>query len=107
METPHSAMKFQILFLFLLLTCMYPSVAPGPMSSYENCCLTYAVVKKKNIGNIGKQVESYRIQESDGGCNIPAVVFTMKNSKTICAEPNQTWVNKVIQKLNKKKADTM
>uniref|UniRef100_A0A8C2K5H2 Chemokine (C-C motif) ligand 25b n=2 Tax=Cyprinus carpio TaxID=7962 RepID=A0A8C2K5H2_CYPCA len=107
METPHSAMKFQILFLFLLLTCMYPSVAPGPMSSYENCCLKYADVKKKNFWNIGKHAESYRIQESDGGCNIPAVVFTMKNSKTICAEPNLPWVNKAIQVLNKKKAATM
>ncbi len=39
--------------------------------SYENCCLKYANVKK----SIRRHVASYRVQETDGGCNISAVVW--------------------------------
>uniref|UniRef100_A0A671MLL8 Chemokine (C-C motif) ligand 25b n=1 Tax=Sinocyclocheilus anshuiensis TaxID=1608454 RepID=A0A671MLL8_9TELE len=85
-------MKFQILVFLLLLTCMYPSVAQG---SYENCCLNYAKVKK----SIRRHVVSYRMQETDGGCNIPAVVFKLKKSKTICVDPRLPWVQQVVQKM--------
>ncbi|XP_059384728.1 C-C motif chemokine 21-like [Carassius carassius] len=102
METQHSAMKFQILFFLLVLTCMYPSVAPSP-SNYENCCLKYAKIKK----DIWKNVVSYRKQEADGGCNIPAVVFIMKRMKRIiCVDPYLPWVEQMIQKIDKKKAGT-
>ncbi|KAK9966263.1 hypothetical protein ABG768_003385 [Culter alburnus] len=97
METQHSAMKFQILVLILLLACMYPSVAQG---SYENCCLKYIVGVRKSMR---RNIESYRVQETDGGCNIPAIVFKLKRSKTLCADPRQNWVQQLMQKIDGKK----
>ncbi|XP_051768699.1 C-C motif chemokine 25b [Ctenopharyngodon idella] len=100
METQHSAMKFQILVLILLLACMYPSVAQG---SYENCCLKYIVGVRKNMR---RNIVSYRVQETDGGCNIPAIVFKLKKQRTLCADPKQSWVQELMQKIDKKNTGT-
>ncbi|RXN31909.1 C-C motif chemokine 25-like protein [Labeo rohita] len=91
MEKQLSTMKFQILIFILLLACMYQSVAQG---SYENCCLKYADIKSKK--GFRRHVEGYRIQEADGGCNIRAVVFTLKNKKMVCVEPNLPWVQEEV-----------
>ncbi|TRZ01421.1 hypothetical protein DNTS_015158, partial [Danionella cerebrum] len=98
LRTPASSrtMKLQIVIFLLLLACMYPSIAQG---SYENCCLKY-VSKVKN-GFI-RNIVSYRRQETDGGCNIPAIIFKLKRSKTLCADPRQPWVKRVMRKLNGK-----
>ncbi|XP_059393210.1 C-C motif chemokine 25b [Carassius carassius] len=91
METKQSTMKFQILFFLLLLACVHPSVAQG---SYENCCLQYAHVRR----NLNKYILSFRVQKTDGGCNIPAVVLKLKNFREICVDPRIKWVNQMIQK---------
>ncbi|XP_067243566.1 C-C motif chemokine 21-like [Chanodichthys erythropterus] len=98
METQHSAMKFQILVLILLWACMYPSVAQS--FPYENCCLKYIVGVRKSMR---RNIESYRVQEKDRGCNIPAIVFKLKKSKTLCADPRQNWVQQLMQKIDGKK----
>ncbi|XP_029285612.1 C-C motif chemokine 25b [Cottoperca gobio] len=90
-------MKFQALFFLLILTCMYLSLAQG---SYGNCCLGHVTGMKANVK---RNIESYRMQETDGDCNIRAVVFLMKKKplhktqKTRCADPNQGWVQDVIR----------
>ncbi|KAI7795453.1 C-C motif chemokine 25b [Triplophysa rosa] len=89
-------MKFQILFFFLLLTCMYPSLAQG---SYENCCLKYVVGIRKSLR---KNISGYIVQKADGGCNIPAIVFQLKKSKTLCADPRKGWVKELIMKIDLK-----
>ncbi|XP_051957371.1 C-C motif chemokine 21-like [Xyrauchen texanus] len=87
-------MKFQILCFLLLLACMYPSLAQG---SYENCCLKYGRIRKSYKNHI----ERYRLQETDGGCNIRAIVFKMKQ-KTFCADPKEHWVQQLIKQINEK-----
>ncbi|KAL0966545.1 hypothetical protein UPYG_G00296540 [Umbra pygmaea] len=85
-------MRLKVLF-FLTLTCVYLTLAQG---SYEDCCLSYVQAMTRNAK---RMVASYRIQETDGGCNIPAVVFTMKKGKQYCAKPNQRWVNELMLKV--------
>ncbi|KAM4629336.1 C-C motif chemokine 25b [Polymixia lowei] len=80
-------MKFQVMFFLLLLACMYPSLAQG---SFGNCCLRHVAGLKKSVK---KNVESYRMQETDGDCNLRAVVFQMKKKRRlICANPDHQWV---------------
>ncbi|KAL1023085.1 hypothetical protein UPYG_G00036230 [Umbra pygmaea] len=83
-------MKFQALFFLLLLTCLCLSLAQG---SYENCCLKYVTGLKKNTK---KNLINYRIQETDGGCNIKAIVFTLKKGRTVCANPHLKWVQDLV-----------
>ncbi|XP_034566203.1 C-C motif chemokine 25b [Notolabrus celidotus] len=95
-------MKFQALFFLLLLTCMYMSLAQG---SYGNCCLGYV----KNLRSRAKKnIESFRMQETDGDCNLRAVVFLMKKRAnqakppTVCANPNKKWVQDLIETVEAK-----
>ncbi|XP_058256229.1 C-C motif chemokine 25b [Hemibagrus wyckioides] len=92
-------MKLYVLCFLLFLTCMYPSLAQG---SYENCCLKY---NKEPHRYIKSRVVSFRIQETDGGCNLPAVIFTAslkKSLQTFCADPQMPWVIKLLTRGNRK-----
>uniref|UniRef100_W5M6H7 Chemokine interleukin-8-like domain-containing protein n=1 Tax=Lepisosteus oculatus TaxID=7918 RepID=W5M6H7_LEPOC len=90
------AMKFSVLFFCLLLACLYLSMAQG---SYENCCLKYVHRVSKTVK---KNIIEYRRQKTDGGCNLPAIVFKMRNRKLFCANPNEKWVEDVINKIDRK-----
>ncbi|XP_026861297.2 C-C motif chemokine 25b [Electrophorus electricus] len=86
-------MKIHALFLILLLACLYPSLAQG---TYENCCLSYVKKLKKSIQ---RRTKSYRIQEMDGGCNISAIVFRLRKSRTFCGDPKQQWVKDLMKNI--------
>ncbi|XP_056149458.1 C-C motif chemokine 25 [Lampris incognitus] len=89
-------MQFNLLFLVLVLTSSYVIMAQG---SYEDCCLRYAVGLRKGLR---RMVAQYRRQEMDGGCNIQAIVFTMKRGSVICADPKVKWVMDLMQKMDNK-----
>ncbi|XP_060720405.1 C-C motif chemokine 25b [Tachysurus vachellii] len=92
-------MKIYFISLLLLLACLYPSLAQG---SFENCCLKYSKEPKMSIK---RKIVRFRIQESDGGCNRSAVIFTVlkkKTSVTFCADPTKSWVMKMVKILETK-----
>ncbi|XP_028329001.1 C-C motif chemokine 25 [Gouania willdenowi] len=67
--------------------------------SYDNCCLKY--VKRLKPSTLRHAV-SYRLQEIDGGCNIPAVILIMKRGRKFCTNPNEKWVNELMKKMDRK-----
>ncbi|XP_041085266.1 C-C motif chemokine 25b [Polyodon spathula] len=89
-------MKFRALFFFLLLACFCLSLAQG---SYENCCLSYVSSVKASVK---RAVRSYRTQETDGGCNIQAIVFKLRKGQVFCADPALSWVQLLMKKLDAK-----
>uniref|UniRef100_A0A3Q2W8I0 Chemokine (C-C motif) ligand 25b n=1 Tax=Haplochromis burtoni TaxID=8153 RepID=A0A3Q2W8I0_HAPBU len=80
-------------WLFLLL---FLPGSSGVQSSYANCCLGYVreIKKKRNL-------VSYTMQETDGDCNIRAVLFKWKKrEQPVCANPNDHWVQKEMRRLD-------
>ncbi|XP_059923470.1 C-C motif chemokine 25b [Gadus macrocephalus] len=95
-------MKSALLIILLFSTYMFISTAQG---SYGNCCLGHvSKIKLKAKSNI----QSYRRQESDGDCNIEAIVFFIKKrqshkkQRTVCTNPEDKWVQDLIRDLDRK-----
>uniref|UniRef100_A0A3Q3X977 C-C motif chemokine n=1 Tax=Mola mola TaxID=94237 RepID=A0A3Q3X977_MOLML len=79
-------MRFNILFFVLIVSCLCLAMA---QVNYEDCCLTYM---KKMRHRSKKHAVGYRLQITDGSCNIPAVIFTTKRGLVFCTDPRESWV---------------
>ncbi|KAJ0032436.1 hypothetical protein NQD34_002517 [Periophthalmus magnuspinnatus] len=92
-------MKTQVMILLLLLTCLSLSMAQG---SYGNCCLKFV---RKMKASVRRGIQDYRMQETDGDCNIRAVLLLVKRrgrqSKPICANPEDKWVQDVMKSVDR------
>ncbi|KAM9845274.1 C-C motif chemokine 20 [Aulostomus maculatus] len=83
-------------FSLLVLSCLCFVFS---QVSYEDCCLKY--VKKLHKSTQRNAVE-YRHQLADGGCNIPAVIFTMRKGRVFCTDPRELWVKELMEFVDKK-----
>ncbi|KAI3374733.1 hypothetical protein L3Q82_021287 [Scortum barcoo] len=90
-------MQFNTLFFLVVASCLCLALANA---NYEDCCLKYV---KTLSPLIQKKAVKYRMQVTDGGCNIPAVVFTMKKGRVYCANPSDDWVIKMMNAIDKNK----
>ncbi|PWA30015.1 hypothetical protein CCH79_00009625, partial [Gambusia affinis] len=93
---PLITMRFNTLFFLLILSCFCFTLA---QVSYEDCCLKYV---KNLTNNVQKHAVSYRRQKTDGGCNIPAVIFIMRRGRKFCTDPNEKWVKELVLKIDEK-----
>uniref|UniRef100_A0A3B3XPN0 Chemokine interleukin-8-like domain-containing protein n=1 Tax=Poecilia mexicana TaxID=48701 RepID=A0A3B3XPN0_9TELE len=89
-------MRFNTLSFLLILSCFCFAWA---QVSYEDCCLKYV---KNLANNVQKHAVNYRRQRTDGGCNIPAVIFIMKRGRKFCTDPNEKWVKELVLKIDEK-----
>uniref|UniRef100_A0A8C6YWX3 C-C motif chemokine n=1 Tax=Nothoprocta perdicaria TaxID=30464 RepID=A0A8C6YWX3_NOTPE len=88
-----------LLPLLLLAAALLVLPARGISSQASDCCL------KTSQGKIPLGlVKSYSVQGPESGCLLRAVVFTTRKGKKLCASPDSSSVQKVMQKLDKKKA---
>ncbi|KAJ8362548.1 hypothetical protein AAFF_G00369610 [Aldrovandia affinis] len=94
---PDMRLTFSGLTLLLILACVYLTLAQG---SYEDCCLKYVKNVPKKMRHM---VSTYRRQETDGGCNIPAIIFTLRRGRMFCADPSQLWAQVLIKKVDNRK----
>ncbi|XP_069014159.1 C-C motif chemokine 20 [Embiotoca jacksoni] len=89
-------MRFNTLFFLLTLSCLCLALA---QVSYDDCCLKY--VRELNH-KTQRHAVKYRLQKADGGCNIPAVIFTMKRGRRFCTDPREQWVEELMMKIDRK-----
>uniref|UniRef100_A0A673BAN9 C-C motif chemokine 20-like n=1 Tax=Sphaeramia orbicularis TaxID=375764 RepID=A0A673BAN9_9TELE len=89
-------MRFNTLFFLLVLAYMCLTTA---QVSYDDCCLKYV---KKMSHATQRHAVKYRWQVPDGGCNIPAVIFTMRRGRVFCTDPREKWVNDLMRKIDAK-----
>ncbi|KAK0140616.1 C-C motif chemokine 25 [Merluccius polli] len=87
-------MRFLVLSFLLILACLYLTMAQG---SFDDCCLKYSPEVRQNIK---RRVVKYRMQETDGGCNIAATVFTLKKGRQFCGDPHSRWVKDLMRKVD-------
>ncbi|XP_026712662.1 C-C motif chemokine 5-like [Athene cunicularia] len=80
-----------VLLLVLFLTSLHPAAAHF---SPTECCFNHV---QKPIRNI----ESFYHTPRD--CSMPAVVFVTANGAEICADPQKSWVKRVMKRIQKKK----
>ncbi|XP_062455813.1 C-C motif chemokine 21 [Rhea pennata] len=90
-----------LLPLLLLAAALLVYVAQGIGSPASDCCLKYS---QNNIPP--GRVKSYSLQGPESGCLLRAVVFTTRKNKKLCASPTDRTVQGLMQKLDKKKAQS-
>nr|XP_020446886.1 C-C motif chemokine 25-like [Monopterus albus] len=91
-------MQCNTLFFLPSLSCLCLALA---QVSYDDCCLRYVTHLNHKTQ---KHVVDYRRQETDGSCNIPAVIFIMKKGRMLCTNPKENWVMKLMKNIDQKKA---
>ncbi|XP_045845676.1 C-C motif chemokine 25 isoform X2 [Meles meles] len=61
----------------------------------EDCCLDYHRCVPPRLLRLLRLVQGYRRQEVSGSCNLPAVIFSFPKNKVLCANPRDSWVQKM------------
>ncbi|NWV08830.1 CCL4 protein, partial [Ptilonorhynchus violaceus] len=77
----------------LLFAASFSQTFSGPVGpDLPTCCVTYARHKLP-----WKRIQRHYVTSTN--CPQPAVVFITKKGLPVCANPNDTWVQKYLQSL--------
>ncbi|XP_037654166.1 C-C motif chemokine 21 [Choloepus didactylus] len=84
--------------LLVLLLALCSPGTQGSDGGAQDCCLKYS--QKKIPTNV---VRGYRKQEPSMGCPMSAILFSPKkrSQPELCADPKKTWVQQLMQHLDK------
>ncbi|XP_074769695.1 uncharacterized protein LOC141963882 [Athene noctua] len=97
-----NAVSFRVLFVLTVL-CL-ATLAGGQPKAPLKCsteCNRFGFASQR-VELVEKLVRSYR--RTEPSCRKQAVIFITLKSREICADPEAEWVNKIIEKLDQKKA---
>ncbi|KAM9227980.1 C-C motif chemokine 17 [Leptosomus discolor] len=83
----------KVLVLMMLLT-LSPCCDAAPYAPFE-CCFSYI----KSPIRLANLKSSYKTPKD---CFCQAIVFETRNGSKVCADPEMTWVQKAVQRLQKK-----
>uniref|UniRef100_A0A8C5QNC8 Chemokine interleukin-8-like domain-containing protein n=1 Tax=Leptobrachium leishanense TaxID=445787 RepID=A0A8C5QNC8_9ANUR len=80
------------LSILILVSCSCIHASPHIPTS---CCFSYSS-KQPVFKNIDRYFHTSSM------CAKPAVIFVTTRNNAVCANPKQTWVQKTIERLNKR-----
>ncbi|XP_006245226.1 C-C motif chemokine 20 isoform X1 [Rattus norvegicus] len=65
-------------------------------ASNFDCCLTYT----KNVYHHARNFVGFTTQMADEACDINAIIFHLKSKRSVCADPKQIWVKRILHLLS-------
>ncbi|XP_027034685.1 C-C motif chemokine 3-like [Tachysurus fulvidraco] len=82
------------LLVLLVLACLQSFPMAQNANGPKKCCFTY----QTNQIPV-KHIAKYEITEAQ--CSKPGIIFTMKDTRQVCADPHVDWVKSNMNKLDK------
>ncbi|XP_029971167.1 probable GPI-anchored adhesin-like protein PGA18 isoform X3 [Salarias fasciatus] len=90
-------MQFNLVLFTFLCNASWSIFVQATHGPVVNCCIKLTGTKVTL-----DKVQKYTIQSS-GACPIYAVKIVTKQGKTLCADPNDNWTKKAMEKVDKEK----
>uniref|UniRef100_A0A672IPR8 Chemokine interleukin-8-like domain-containing protein n=1 Tax=Salarias fasciatus TaxID=181472 RepID=A0A672IPR8_SALFA len=93
-------MQFNLVLFTFLCNASWSIFVQATHGPVVNCCIKLTGTKVTL-----DKVQKYTIQSS-GACPIYAVKIVTKQGKTLCADPNDNWTKKAMEKVDKENVAT-
>nr|ABA54970.1 CC chemokine SCYA124 [Ictalurus punctatus] len=83
-----------LLLVLLGLACLQSFTTANNENEPDECCFKYQTNRIPV-----KVITAY--EETDHRCQKPGVIFTVKEGRKVCADPDVKWVQNLIKKIDK------
>ncbi|MCI4376973.1 hypothetical protein PGIGA_G00197910 [Pangasianodon gigas] len=81
--------------LLLVLVCLQAFTVAQNYNEPAKCCFSYQTQRIPV-----KLITAFK--ETDGQCPKPAVIFTLKSGRMVCADPGDKWVKNIMNKIDQR-----
>ncbi|NXU07639.1 CCL5 protein, partial [Buphagus erythrorhynchus] len=78
--------------LFVVVFCYQATSSPFSLNFYGPCCVEY-IIRPLPLSLVVKY------EHTGSHCSPPAVIFTTIRDKLVCANPNEKWVQDIMNQL--------